>query len=269
MKNARPPRLLCFLAARWALAFPAMMRAKIHQLHRSQTLGLLLSLVWLAGCGTQKAPTPPPQPTPAPQPAPAPAPPPPRVNHWTADWTPLFDGKTLTNWAVTDFVAHGPVTVQDGQIKTEMGDGLSGITWTNGTLPRTDYEISLLAMKVEGSDFFCGLTFPVARSSCSLILGGWGGGIVGLSSLDGQDASENETTRSIGFDTGRWYRILLRVTAAKIEAWLDDKKIIDVVITGRKVSLRPGAIYLSEPLGVATYSTTAAIKDFKLRVLEP
>jgi hypothetical protein len=244
-----------------------MMRAKIHQLHRSQTLGLLLSLVWLAGCGTEKAPAPPPPPPPPP--APAPAAPPPRVNHWTADWTPLFDGKTLTNWAVTDFVAHGPVTVQDGQIKTEMGDGLSGITWTNGTLPKTNYEISLDAVKLAGSDFFCGLTFPVADSSCSLILGGWGGGIVGLSSLDGQDASENETTRSMFFETGRWYHVLLRVTPAKIEARLDDKIIVDASIAGRKVSLRPGSIYLSVPLGLATCDTTAGWKNIQLRLLAP
>jgi len=237
---------------------------------------LLLCIGLLAGCATkhkrgQGGSSPPHGVEPAPK-AVEPMPialAPTRTNHWTSDWTPLFDGKSLANWTATDFAGHGEAKVEGGEIKIGMGADLSGITWTNGTLPRTEYEISLQAMKMEGSDFFCGLTFPVARSSCSLILGGWGGGIVGLSSLDGQDASENETTRSIGFDTGRWYRILLRVTAAKIEAWLDDKKIIDVVITGRKVSLRPGAIYLSEPLGVATYSTTAAIKDFKLRVLEP
>jgi hypothetical protein len=72
----------------------------------------------------------------------------------------------------------------------------------------------------------------------------------------------------MAFDTGHWYHILLRVTPAKIEAWLDDKKIIDASIVGRKVSLRPGAIYLSEPLGVATYVTTSGLKDFKLRLIE-
>jgi hypothetical protein len=193
----------------------------------------------------------------------------PRLNHWSPDWTPLFDGVSLSNWAVADFSGHGQVNVQDGQIKILMGQELSGIAWTNGLLPRTGYEICLDAMKVDGGDFFCGLTFPVADSSCSLILGGWGGGIVGLSSLDDEDASENETTRSLYFDTNRWYHVLLRVTPPKIEAWLDDKKIIDASITGRKVSLRPGSIYLCEPLGVATYSTTGALKNFKLRILEP
>lgn len=191
-----------------------------------------------------------------------------QTNHWTTNWTSLFDGKTLNHWTSTDFAGHGDVTVEDGQIKILMGADLSGITWTNGSLPKTNYEISLQAVKLSGSDFFCGLTFPVANSSCSLIMGGWGGGITGLSSLDDADASENETTRSLAYEKGQWYHILLRVTAAKIEAWLDDKKIIDVSTAGHKVSLRPGSIYLSEPLGIATYETTSGIKDFKLRLIE-
>jgi hypothetical protein len=192
----------------------------------------------------------------------------PDTNRWSTNWTALFDGKTLTNWAVTDFAGHGPVSVESGQIKIATGDDLSGINWTNGPLPKTDYEISLDAVKVEGGDFFCGLTFPVADSSCSLIVGGWGGGLVGLSSLDDQDASENETTRTMHLETGHWYHVVVRVTPKKIEAWLDKEKVVDVSIVGRKVSLRAGPIYLSAPLGVATYSTTAELKDFKVRLLE-
>ena len=203
-----------------------------------------------------------------PTPTNAPAPATPDTNRWSTNWTDLFDGKSLTNWAVTDFAGHGPVTVESNQIKIAMGDDLGGITWTNGPLPKTDYEISLDAVKVAGGDFFCGLTFPVADSSCSLIVGGWGGGLVGLSSLDDQDASENETTKTMYLETGHWYHVVLRVTPKKIQAWLDKEKVIDVSIVGRKVSLRPGAIYLSEPLGVATYTTSAELKEFKLRLLE-
>lgn len=149
-----------------------------------------------------------------------------------------------------------------------MGADLSGITWTNGTLPKTDYEISLEAEKVDGNDFFCGLTFPVGESACSLILGGWGGSVVGLSSLDDNDASENETTRTQNFPTGHWYKVLVRVTPQKIQAWLDQEKIVDVSIAGKKVSLRAGPIFLCAPLGVATYETSAAWRDFKLRLIE-
>jgi hypothetical protein len=193
---------------------------------------------------------------------------PPATHHWSTNWSALFDGKSLTNWAVTDFPEHGKVTIRDGHIKIATGEDLSGISWTNGPLPKTDYEISLEAIKVDGNDFFCGLTFPVADSSCSLILGGWGGTVVGLSSLDDQDASENETTTSLSFPTNQWYHVLVRVTPKKIQAWLDKEKIVDVPIEGRKVSLRPGMIYLSAPLGVATYTTTAELKNLQLRLLE-
>jgi hypothetical protein len=209
--------------------------------------GGLLSLLLVSACAAQAQP---------------------RTNHWSGEWAPLFDGKTLTNWAVTDFGGHGPVDVASGKINIGMGAELSGITWTNGSLPKTDYEISLQTMKVDGGDFFCGLTFPVADSACSLILGGWGGGVVGLSSLDDFDASENETTHAMPFNTNQWYQVRLRVTPAKIEAWLDKEKIIDVSIIGRKVALRPGSIYLSAPLGVATYETSAEIRDIKLRLIE-
>ena len=231
-------------------------------------MGILCSLLLVSACAHKANPAPPPvlaKPETAQSPAARVAP---RINHWSGDWTPLFDGKTLTNWAVTDFAGHGNVSVASGQINIGMGADLSGITWTNGTLPKTDYEISLEAIKVDGGDFFCGLTFPVADSSCSLIIGGWGGGVIGLSSLDGNDASENETTRSKALETGHWYQVRLRVTPAKIQAWLDQENIIDVSIVGRKVSLRPGSIYMSEPLGVATYETSAGIRDFKLRLNE-
>src|ERR1039458_8713934 len=169
-------------------------------------MGSLCSLLLVSACAHKANPAPPPvlaKPETAPAPAAQVAP---RINHWSGEWTPLFDGKTLTNWAVTDFAGHGPVSVASGQINIGMGAELSGINWTNGTLPKTDYEISLEAIKVDGGDFFCGLTFPVADSSCSLIIGGWGGGVIGLSSLDGNDASENETTRSKALETGHWYQ---------------------------------------------------------------
>ena len=39
-----------------------------------------------------------------------------------------------------------------------------------GPLPKVDYEIELDAMKVNGSDFFVGLTFPYKESHASIIL---------------------------------------------------------------------------------------------------
>ncbi len=182
-------------------------------------------------------------------------------------WESLFDGKSLGQWKPTEFGGEGKVSVSNGQINLEAGVTLTGITWKGAELPRSGYEISLEAKKTDGNDFFCGLTFPVGNSSCSLILGGWGGGIVGLSSIDGMDASENETTQVMNFPKDRWYRVRVRVTKTKIEAWLDDQNIVDVATTGRKISIR-SEVELSQPLGVASWMTGAAIRNIRLRRLD-
>ncbi len=182
-------------------------------------------------------------------------------------WQSLFDGKTLAGWRVTQFAGAGEVEIKSGVIVLGMGSPFTGIGWTN-EIPKMNYEVALDAMRVDGSDFFCGLTFPVADSFCSLICGGWGGAITGLSSLDGLDASENEATKFVNFGAGRWYRIRLRVTEKKIEVWIDGKKLIDVETIGRKVSLRPGDIEMSKPFGIASWQTTGALREIKVRRVE-
>jgi len=173
----------------------------------------------------------------------------------------LFDGKTLGQWKITDFGGQGEVYVKDGSMFLEMGNDLTGVTWA-GPVVKMNYEISLEAMRVTGSDFFCGLTFPVDANCCSLILGGWGGSVCGISSLDYYDAANNETTRIIDFEKGRWYKVRLRVTPGKIEAWVDEEKIVDVKIAGRIIDTRI-EVELSKPLGIATWQTTGAIRNIQ------
>ncbi len=175
----------------------------------------------------------------------------------------MFDGKTLNGWKKTAFGGEGDVEVADGRIVIRSGAPMSGITWTE-QFPKIDYEISLDAMRVDGSDFFCGLTFPVGDSPCSFIVGGWGGGVVGLSSIDGNDASENETSQYRDFQSGRWYRFRVRVTKEKIETWIDDKQMVDLETKGRRISIRP-EVELSRPLGISCYATTAALRDIRYR----
>ena len=179
-------------------------------------------------------------------------------------WQSLFDGATLQGWKLSGFAGAGEVECRHGLLLCGMGDMFTGVTCTN-PVPTMNYEVTLDGMRVMGTDFFCGLTFPVRDSFCSLIVGGWGGSLVGISSLDDQDASENETTQFISFENGRWYRIRVRVSETKIEAWIEQKKVVDVVITGRKLSLRPGDIDRSKPLGLATWVTSAAFREIKLR----
>ncbi len=182
-------------------------------------------------------------------------------------WTSLFDGKSLKGWKVTKFGGEGEVHVKDGRMILDMGADLTGVTTTH-KVPHIDYEVSLEAMRVDGTDFFCGLTFPVKKDSCSLILGGWGGGVCGLSSIDSMDASENETTTFRSFKNGKWYRVRLRVTEKKIEAWIDDKQIVDQAITDRRISVRL-EVDLSKPFGLACWQTTAALRNIRIRKLKP
>ena len=181
-------------------------------------------------------------------------------------WHSLFDGQSLAGWQVVDFGTPSRVTVRKGLLVLPAGSPFSGVKWTNDT-SKVNYEISLEAMRVTGSDFFCGLTVPVKDSFCSLIVGGWGGTLVGISSLDGADASENETTQFVSFETGRWYRIRLRVTENKIEAWVEQKKVVNVTTTGRKISLRFGDIELSKPLGITSWDTGTALREIKIRTV--
>jgi hypothetical protein len=178
----------------------------------------------------------------------------------------LFDGKTLTNWTPTKFVGAAPVKVENGQIVLEAGADMTGITWAGPELPTSNYELSLQAMRVQGRDFFAGITFPVGDSFCSLILGGWGGQVIGLSSINGMDASENDTSQSMEFESGRWYDVRIRVTPAKIEAWLDNRHIIEVALADKEISTRI-EVERSKPLGIASWRTKAALREIKLRRL--
>jgi hypothetical protein len=182
-------------------------------------------------------------------------------------WTELFEGKSLGNWISTQFGGEGDVTVEDGCVMLARGDDMTGITWRGEPPAKMNYEIEVEAKRVDGNDFFCGLTFPVGDDPCSLICGGWGGTVTGLSSLDGNDASSNETTQGITYDNGRWYKIRLRVTTEKIETWLDDKPIISVETAAHRIGIRP-EVDPSRPLGIATWRTTAAIRAIRLRNLD-
>ncbi len=177
----------------------------------------------------------------------------------------LFDGKTLDGWAVTGFAGHGEVRVEKGLLVLDQGY-MTGIHWTNA-LPKTNYELSLEAQRVSGTDFFCGLTFPIAGTNASLIVGGWGGGVVGISSIDDNDAASNETTKFMSFVKDRWYAVRVRVTPEKLEAWIDQEKVVDVKTEGKRFGLRSGPIEESVPLGICTYETTAHLRNLVLREL--
>jgi len=182
-----------------------------------------------------------------------------------AGWRPMFDGRELGAWKPSGFGGEGETAAVDGALEIGMGADLSGITWT-GEFPRQRYELSLEAQRVDGNDFFCGLTFPVGDDPCTLIVGGWGGSVVGLSSIDGLDAARNDTTLYRSFETGRWYAIRVRVTPERIECCLDEEGIIDQPLAGHRLSIRE-EVSPSLPLGISTYATTARVRNLRWRPL--
>lgn len=183
------------------------------------------------------------------------------------EWTSLFDGKTLKNWTAPNFGPQGEVEVKDGAILLNFGDGITGVALDKKVeFPTSGFEIELAAQRVEGNDFFCGLTFPVNKNHATFVVGGWGGTVVGISNLNGQDAANNDTATFMEFKTKQWYKIRVRVIPERITTWIDDKQICDVDIRKLEIDVRP-EVELSKPVGISSWKTTAMAKDIKYRKL--
>ncbi len=185
----------------------------------------------------------------------------------TYSWRSLFDGKELGQWKPARFGGEGEVTVKDGTIILGMGEPMTGITWA-GEVPRDNYEIQFEAKRTKGIDFFATTTFPVGNEYCSFVVGGWAGTVVGLSSVDFFDASENMTSRFKVFEDNRWYRVRIRVSEKKIECWIDDEKMVDLERKGHKFTIRMECD-LCRPLGIATWCTESVLRNLQIRQLSP
>jgi len=176
------------------------------------------------------------------------------------DWTTLKD-----KWVVSQFGGDGPVVIKDKLITLGLGDPLTGIRWEE-ELPKENYEVELEARRREGFDFFCALTFPVGKKHVSFILGGWGGGVVGISSVDGFDASENETTSFRNFETDRWYKVRARVDANQIQCWIDNKPAAEQLRKGHEFDIRY-EMDQCVPLGVAAFQCKSELRNIRIRKL--
>ena len=183
----------------------------------------------------------------------------------SSGWRTLFDGKSLGSWAVTNFGGQGQVMVEDARLVLEPGSPLTGIQWT-GDFPSQDYELQIEAARIDGSDFFCALNFPVGPDFLTLVVGGWGGSLVGLSCLDGKDASSNSTMQIMRFDNQRIYVIELLVKRNKIRARIDHKTVLEIDPRQYELSLRP-ELRPMKPLGIASFASTAAINKLAWRPL--
>ena len=181
----------------------------------------------------------------------------------------LFDGKDLGEWEKTQFGGEGDVFInEEGNLEFGFGAIMTGVHW-GGEVPATsNYEISLDAMKLDGTDFFCALTFPVKDSFATFVIGGWGGGVVGISCVDDLNASENETMNIEGFANDVWHKVRVRVTDDRLKAWIDEDEMVDLALEGRKISLLPGDIELSKPIGIASFITRAQYRNIVWKNLD-
>jgi serine/threonine-protein kinase len=208
------------------------------------------------------------KPSPAP-PAPDPQSPTPSLadKHQTA-WQDLFDGRTLDGWRVVEdapeFAKHGTVLPRGRELIFEKGDPATGIAWTR-EVRRVDYEISLEAMRERGTGSLCEVFFPFKDEYCKLAVAG-DNTMVCLELVDDRPGPQNATQRKFACQDGRWYRIRLRVTAAAIEAWVDDEKMVDFDPARHKLSLHPYQFPL-RPFGLRTWNSAAAIRNLRLRQL--
>ena len=185
-------------------------------------------------------------------------------------WISLFDGTSLGCWEDGGEAGSVEPKIQDECLVMGMGSMSSGIKFNpdkaEEPFPNMNYEIEYIAKRQLGCDFFAAMTFPYGESCCTLVNGGWGGTLFGLSCIDKMDASENNYSSYYAFKNKTWYVFRIRVTEKSIAVWLDDEKKIDVPTEGHKISIR---LEMSRyaPFGIASWVSEGWIKSIRYRRL--
>jgi hypothetical protein len=186
----------------------------------------------------------------------------------------LLSPQWLPAWKDTNISAAGPVVMRDHVIRLGIGAPMTCVqfpAWPEAKLPTLDYAIEMEARRVEGSDFFSALTFPVGElTRCvSFINGGWGGSTTGLSNIDSQTAAENRTASDQRYTPGQWHQFRIEVRANEIAVWMDQRVIIRTAVEGHLFDVRPGDIERCKPFGLASYESTGEIRRLDVSRLPP
>ncbi|MBE6427091.1 MAG: DUF1080 domain-containing protein [Planctomycetaceae bacterium] len=183
-------------------------------------------------------------------------------------WISLFNGKDLSGWKIPPFGGEGEVTVEDGIMTIQMGAMVSGIAFDQAFPFKTNYEVEVEAMRTMGFDFYSAITFPIGEKGYSTFInGGWGGGVFGLSCVNGYDASENETMELVQTKNDVWNVFRVRVYEDRIECWRDDQKIVNCPREGNEFSTRFEVEY-TQPFGISNYCSETKIKSIRIRELK-
>lgn len=183
----------------------------------------------------------------------------------------LLEGQAAEQWQPAEIPDEGQVEVKNGELNLHAGLPMTGAKWLgwDATLPQTNYVIAYEAQREEGEDIFGMVTFPVGshHSHATFVLGGWGGTVTGISSINFKDANENQTRAEQRFENGRWYRVRVEVRPEDLRAWVDDRLVVNATIQGKTISLRPGFIDQCLPFGFATYATTGKVRKVRVQSL--
>ena len=194
----------------------------------------------------------------------------------TEKWIPLFDGESTAGWSIPTYGGDGEVDVQGGNLIIGRGEMMTGIRYEK-EFPKTNYELRYEARRAQGYDFFAACTFPVKESFCTFINGGWGGGLTGLSSIDGFDASENSSSTHFNYQENVWHRFRIRVTDDMIQVWItaqdkegnwgEEEHVIKLETEDKEFSTRY-EVERYKPLGFGTWVTEGHLRKIEYRVIE-
>jgi hypothetical protein len=185
----------------------------------------------------------------------------------------LSSSEFKSQWHASGIPEQGPTEITEGVLRIGEGFPMTGIRfvgdWEALNLPWIDYALTFEARRVEGQDFFATCTFPVGGPDrcVSLVVGGWGGGLVGISCIDQLDASENNTRGEMAFNNGTWYQFRIEVREDDLQVWINGAPMVNVSIKGRQLSLRSGEIDTCVPLGFATWRTVGEIRSIVVQRL--
>ncbi|MEL6431656.1 MAG: hypothetical protein AAFR54_20970, partial [Planctomycetota bacterium] len=176
----------------------------------------------------------------------------------------LFDGVDLTNWRTGVFGDPPEYEFAEGGVVLPQVASLSGMTYT-GEAPRTPYELRVDATKRYGADFFLGVTFPVRDAHLTLVLGGWGGAVTGLSCIDGLDAADNDTRAWRDYPNGKRQCVVVHVDDTRVRATVNGDTVVDRRLApDATLSLRP-EVLASRPLGVSAYASSTVVHRVTVR----
>lgn len=163
------------------------------------------------------------------------------------------------------FGGDGEIIWEEGALELDPGSPLTGLRWP-GFAPGPAYEVEVWFRRIAGVDFPLCLTFPVGDSHCSLVLGGWGGTVCGLSNIDGADADNNASRQLRHLPDRALQKLRLRVDPEEIRAVLNGELLVAQPRAGHRFSLRP-EVDPCRPFGVASFNTTSRIERLRWRPL--